>query len=230
MKKRLRFIKKKTHSPSQTQSQQGQPDTILSEWYRDLNDIPLHNFEDCLLNGNLNALTITGFPAKEQLSDAWDVIMMQYADAAGDDEYKVYIHLFKTVEIINIDIESIRFLVSTLRDIKRHQYFCDELNRLVGTDFAFPEDDLETYYKQLRRCELRAKSIKIRYDLKMMEYENLKKKIEARKGDKIDKAYFTGMLIMLSRHYQYRIVKDITMGEYCEMIRQYRMYCDKVKL
>lgn len=56
----------------------------------------------------------------------------------------------------------------------------------------------------------------------------MEKKMEAKEGAKIDKNYFTGVLIMLGRHNNYKISKEITVNEYCEYIRQYNLYCDEM--
>ncbi len=228
MTKRMRFIKKKTPIASQTSQPQEMKAGILSDWYRDIHNLPLHKFEDCFLNNNISALTIAGFPTEQELKKAWDHILIQYADLLGSDEFKLYMHLYREVEVISIDWESVKFLTSLLRNI-RDQYFCDELNKLVNVNFDYPWENQEVYQKQIDRCERRGKAFKIRCDLKMVEFENMKKKIEAKNNKEIDKNYFTSMLIMLSRHYQYRITKDVTMGEYIEMIRQYKMYYDKMK-
>lgn len=227
MKKHLRFTKKKIPSLSQKPKQPGQKDTTLSSWYQNIHELPLSRFEDCLLNNNLSALVISGFPLPETLQKSWLFIMQEYSDAIGNSEHLLYMNLMSDVEILRIDLECLNVLVTTLRNIYS-KYFCEQLNEMVNANCKFDWEDQEAYQKDIDRCERRGKSYKIRYDLKKTEFDNLQKKIESKDGKKIDKNYFTGVLIMLSRHNNYKITKEITVSEYCEYIRQFNLYCEEM--
>ncbi len=153
--------------------------------------------------------------------------MQEYSDAIGNSEHLLYMNLMRDVEILRIDLECLNVLVTTLRNIYS-KYFCEQLNEMVNANCKFDWEDQEAYQKDIDRCERRSKSYKIRYDLKKTEFDNLQKKIEAKDGKKIDKNYFTGVLIMLSRHNNYKITKEITVSEYCEYIRQFNLYCEEM--
>lgn len=227
MKKHLRFTKKKTSSPLPKSNPSVQKDIPLSKWYQSIYELPLFRFEDCFINNNLSALVISGYPLPETLSDTWTGILQEYADAMGNSEHQMYINLMREVEILRMDVECIKVLVSTLR-LVYSKYFCEQLQEMTNTTCKFDWNDQDNFQKEVDKCERRAKSFKINYDLKKSEFENVRKKIEAKSDKKIDKNYFTGVLIMLSRHNNYRITKDITVNEYCEYIRQFNNYCENL--
>lgn len=227
MKKHLRFTKKKTSSHLPKSNPSAQKDIPLSKWYQNIHELPLSRFEDCLLDNNLSALVISGFPLPETLQKSWLFILQEYSDAIGNSEHMLYMNLMREVELLRIDLESLKVLISTLRVIYS-KYFCEQLNEMVNANCKFDWNDQDTYQKEIDRCERRGKSYKIRYDLKKNEFDNLQKKMSAKEGQKIDKNYFTGVLIMLSRHNNYKITKEITVSEYCEYIKQYNLYCEEI--
>jgi hypothetical protein len=102
-------------------------------------------------------------------------------------------------------------------------YFCDELRRLLRTDFKFNINDLPTYYDELDKCDRRAKGLKINLDLKQIEFDQVKNKLNEKDNTKIDKNYFTSILITLSRFNKYRLTKDIFINEYCEHVKQFSL-------
>jgi hypothetical protein len=194
----------------------------LSKWCLSIYDTPLSRFEECILKGNLSALIILGFPTEQQLTTAWNSIIEEYTDAMGDGEYNMYINLYKELELMRIDYESVKLLVAALRKIYS-DYFCDELRRLLRTDFKFNINDLPTYYDELDKCDRRAKGLKINLDLKQIEFDQVKNKLNEKDNTKIDKNYFTSILITLSRFNKYRLTKDIFINEYCEHVKQFSL-------
>ena len=202
-------------------------DTKSYSWYQDISKLPLRNFEECFINNNLSALIISGFPTPQELHAAWENIMQEYSDSLGESEYNMYLNLWKEVELLRIDYESIRLLIMALRKVYS-KYFCDELNSLLFTSCKFDINDIPSYLSELDNCERRSGAKKIQLDLKKIEFEEIKKKVNGEKGQSIDKNYFTGVLIILSKHNNYRITKDIFVNEYCEYLKQFNFYYDQV--
>lgn len=234
MKKRMRFIRPETPAATPIMTPQSQKDTTLPNWFHDIHSCPLRNFEECLLNKNLSALIISGFPAPKELSKAWESIVSEYSDSLGSTEYNLFGHLFKEVKLLEIDYACVQTCIGTLRKIYS-KYFCSELNMLLHTNFRFEDYvdkdgnvfDVNSYYALIDKCERRSKAMKIRLDLKTMEFDAVKDKMSG-KGKEIDKNYFTSILIILSKHNNYRITKEITVAEYCEYMKQFNLYCEQM--
>lgn len=224
----MRSIGKAKASVSPMPLPPSQMDIPSSRWYQNIYNLPLNKFEECLINNNLSVLTIGGFPTPVELNTAWSNIMEEYTTAIGDTEFQMYVELYREVELLKIDYSSIGLLISALRK-NYSKYFCDELNILLRTDCKFNVKDLTSYFAELDKCERRAGAKKIQLDLKLIEFEAVKKKVTGGKEEKIDKNYFTSVLIILSKHNTYRITKDIFVNEYCEYLKQFTQYCEEMK-
>lgn len=234
MKKQQRSTKKEKHSATSTQQQPSSENmTSLNtspkqpEYLKDIYTLPLRNFEQCMLDNNLAALIVSGLPSAQQLTDAWENILQEYSDMMGVAEHRLYLHLMREVELLKIDYESIQVCISTLRK-QYSEFFCQELNSLLRTTCTFNVLDEKSYLAELDKCERRSRALKIRLDLKTMEFEAVKNKIGG-KGEKIDRNYFTSVLIVLSKHNGYSISKDIFVNEYIEYIKQFNRYCDEIE-
>jgi hypothetical protein len=195
-------------------------------FHHTLNDLPLSRFIDCLVDNNLSSLIISGFPNPTELQGAWADILAEYADVTGQHEYSMYKNLYKDTAVIKINLDLINAAVGILREIYS-EYFETELGILLNIKLNLDWNDQEKYQHELTRCLNRSKSLKIKYDLKMMEFEALKKRHEQKNtGEKIDRLYFTKILIALSNHAKYQISETIKMGEYCLRLKEYNDYCD----
>jgi hypothetical protein len=172
------------------------------------------------LNNNLSALTISGFPTPKQLSDAWENIMQEYSDALGNAEFTMYAKMFKEVEVMRLNYQMIEILISALRKFYSPK-FCKELNEMLYVNFKFDINNTDNYFADLDNCQRRMGGLKMNLELKIIEFEEIKKSFD-KDGNKkkIDKNYFTSMLIVLSRVNGYRITKDIFVNEYCEYYKQ----------
>jgi hypothetical protein len=226
MSKRTRFIKKANQSATQMQPQPPQTVTPLSKWYQNINELPLYNFEECLINNNLSSLIISGYPTPQELQTAWENIMTEYTESLGNSEYTMYVTLYKQVEILRLEYEMICFLIAACR--KHYSpMFCSELNRFLRINLKFDIKNTDLYFADVDKCERRSKAKKIQLDLKLIEFDAIKNKFTDT-GVKIDKKYFTSVLIILSKHNNYRITKSIFVNEYCEYLRQFNLYCDQM--
>lgn len=200
-------------------------DTTSCKWYLNIFELPLSNFEECLINNNLSALIISGFPDPKELNTTWENIMQEYSEMLGNSEYGMYVALFKEVEVLKIKYETVLFLIKALRTYQS-RIFCDELNTFLFTDCKFNFADTKSYNAELDKCERQSGAKKIQLDLKLIEFEEIKKKVVGSDDGKIDKNYFTSVLIILSKHNNYRITKSIFVNEYCEYLNQFTQYSE----
>ena len=197
--------------------------TPMPNWYRNIHELPLKRFETCIVDGNLAALVISGFPSPDDLAAAWKSIINDYSDMMGNAEYKVYTGLFKEVAILKITYDQISIILSVLR--KQYvPYFCDELRELLSVNFPFDTANMEQYDADLDRCERRSKAIKIRLDLKQAEFDAIEAKFSKEGKVQYDHNFFISVLIKLSKHNGYKITNDITVAEYCNYMKEYKKY------
>ena len=195
--------------------------------YEKIYDLPLNKFIDCIVDGNLASLTISGYPTQEHLTTAWSNILAEYSELIGTDEYRMYVQLYKEVNIIKITLNQITIAISILR-LVRDDYFVKELNELLGTDCKFNWNDPASYQAECNKCMNRSASLKIKLDLKTMQFEAIEKK-NAGTGEKLERQYFTSILITLSDHVKYRIEDTIKMSEYCDRLKRFSDYCEQIK-
>jgi len=211
-----------------------------TEYYQDIHNLPLNKFIDCIVDGNLSALTISGFPSPEQLSQAWDFILSQYSELVGTQEYRMYKILYCEVSILKITLDQIRILaakgnnqgekVGILRMIE-NDFFASELNKLLNMNCKFNWADQKNYHEELDKCVRRSKALFIQYELKTAQFKAIEKKNQAKPGAKMDRQYFVSILVTLSDapYTKYPITDNIKMSEYCERIKRYSDYCETVK-
>lgn len=220
-----------------------QPELPPLSIYRSISNLPLHRFIDVLVDDNLLALVITGQnPDPDELQQAWQTILHEYAEALGSSEYKVYLSLYKEVEILKNEYRLIHTLVDTMRTIQEHliltyynvpadvleyQKKCgNTLNSLLRISCTFNNLDTTTYEAELKKCIRRSSALKIRLDLKLIAFEAISKK--QTEGKKADRAYFDSMLITISDHAKYEISENITVAKYCERVKRYEKYCQSL--
>lgn len=203
-----------------------------SSLYRSIHDLPLARFEDCMVMGNLSALVISGFPNPIELATAWNEIMSEYSACIGGADYKMYFNLKKEVELLRITIQQINFLIETMRNTRivlagteELRYMASELNGFLATSFKFDPTNEKEFNKMLERCKNRSKINKINLDLKEQELTTIELKFGG-SSVKQDRQYFTSVLITMSKHFGYRLTKEITVSEYCEYVKQYNKHCD----
>jgi hypothetical protein len=220
---------KETSSSSQKPHQPSPNENQSVKYYQSIQECPLSRYKDAKIRKNLSALIISGFPTEEQLAEAWLTIQQEYADAIGDQEYKMYLEAFKDVQLANCSFEQVNICTTALDTCFKldhshpglepmKQKWADNLNDVLQTTFEFNLSNKESYYKNLQRCINRSKGIKLDLDLKLARLESLKEKHE--KGKEADEAYFTGIIITLSDAAGYPLKDDITVFEFCERIKR----------
>ena len=190
-------------------------------------DLPLTKFIDCIVDGNLSSLTISGYPTEEQLVTAWGNILAEYSELIGTDEYRMYVQLYKEVNIIKITLSQITIAINIIRVI-RDDYFVAEINKLLGTTCKFNWSDQGSYQAECNKCVNRSAALKIKLDLKNLQFEAIEKK-NTGTGEKLERQYFTSILITLSDHVKYRIEDTIKMSEYCDRLKRFSDYCEQIK-
>jgi hypothetical protein len=209
-----------------------QPDEIPTPveplYHKTCDNLPLNKFIDCIVDGNLQALTISGFPTQGQLQAAWENILVEYSEAMGSTEYRMYVQLFKDISISKIILDQLTIALNILQ-VTYDEFFHTEVNRILRTDCKFNWKDQASYQAEIKKCFNRSKALKIALDLKLLKFESIEAKNKNKTGQKIDRKYFISVLITLSDHAKYQIQETIKMNEYCERVRRFTEYCEQQK-
>lgn len=225
MKKRSRQFGKKESTTATETSPKLQ--AVLSNMYLSIQKLPLHRFIDCIVDGNLHSLIISGAPSIIELQITWGNILQEYSQAIGNNEYRLYTSLYKEIALIKITYDQIGEAVKILR-IVHSEYFHKELNKLLKTDFKLNPNDQASYQEELSKALRRSRSLIIKHDLKKLQFEAIQKKQEG-KGGKFTREYFVSILITLSDYAKYPIQDTITVSEYCERIKRFNIYLDALE-
>lgn len=201
------------------QEQPLQEDFKSYAFYQHIVDLPLNKFIEVSTTGNVSALVISGEPSEEELSSAWGRIMEQYGEAIGDHEATMRINLYKDIYRLQLKINQIALIVSLLRSYYVPK-MVTELNRLLVSTLVFDVNKREEYDRRLQTALNKSKAFKIQLDMKVMQYESLKKGKDEEGG--VSKEYFQSILITLSDHAKYPILDTIiTVFEFCERIKRF---------
>jgi hypothetical protein len=215
---RWRFTKKKENTNAATPTRHMQTPTPSAKWYQHITELPLCRFIDVMVDDNLYALVITGQPAPEDLLNSWIQIRAQYADAAGDNEYKMYVNLMRDVIVLGATLDQIGSIIAALK-IVYDQRLVDMLSELMKIKVELDPSDPEKYYKAIAGYVMRSKALKINLDMKQITLDAMAKNME--KGEKPDRGHYQAILVSLSDHAKYHIADNITVFEYCERMRRY---------
>jgi hypothetical protein len=201
------------------------PNTLVL--FRNITELPLSNYIDGTVNGNISAIIKSGVCQDDiELLQAWADINQQYAEAIGDHEQKLFLSLYKEVNKLAIVIDEVAKLVSLLEKYYVKE-FADILNNILGTTFKFEVKDPESYDKDLKRCLTRSKGYKVQLDLKASQLKAIQER--QRPGVGPTHEYYQSVLITLSDHAGYRVDNSITVFEFCDRIKRLNKQLEEAK-
>jgi hypothetical protein len=188
------------------------------KYYQHITQLPLSKFIDALVDGNLQTLVIEGPVGESELAAAWMDLQQDYAAAIGDNEYKLYLSVYKEVFTLSIKIHQVYLLVDTLKKYYVKP-FAVQLNKLLKTSFTFDHTQKEAYEQKLNGCLTRIKGSEITLAKKKIQLRALEEKMTT--GEKPSREYFINMLIALSDHAKIVLkAEDMTVYEYVQRIKR----------
>lgn len=215
-KRALRYIEKPDKSSLPKPISLSESIQDLPKYYNSIHALPLCRFIDAIVDGNIFSLVISGTPELPILQTTWEKIREQYADKMGDMEYKLYASLYREINELTANINSIHVLVDQLR-MRYVKKFADRLNSLLITNYKFDITDLAEYDKLLDRCYNKTGGLQLNLDLKLINFKAIEEK-NKEKNTKPTRDYYASVLITLSDNVGYPLRDDITVFEFCERI------------
>lgn len=179
-----------------------------------------------MVDKNLYALVISGSPSIEELQAAWADIRMEAADKGADLEYKIYLSLFKEINVLKSNIDQIRELIAILKDTYTEQ-FAKKLNKLLITNFDFSPPFTPEYDKLLSRCYNMTGALRLRLDMQISNFKAIEEKFKDNKEPTRD--YYLSLLITLSDNAGYSLGENMTVFEFYERLARAHAKIEQIK-
>jgi hypothetical protein len=183
---------------------------------------------DLVVDGNTLTLIRTGNPPAEVLRQMEALLRIQYADAMGDQEYRLCVNVMRDITMIDVTLTQIESLINTLRNAY-HPIFERELNDLLHSSFKFDVTRPDDYDKQLARAYRRSRGIFLRKMIKEGELQKLNLKYLNGAGA-VTREYYYGILLTLSDDAGYPIHDDISTWQFCERVKRVNKRTDQANM
>src|SRR6218665_568614 len=190
--------------------------TVITKYHNTIHRLPLHAFIDCLIDGDLSALAISGSPEQGQLESAWNDLLWQYNDALTGAKQEQQMDLYKTSLDTEFRIRSMEVFLSILQDYRVTE-IVEQLCSLAGRKLKFPLDDPKAYEKDLKTCAgiIALESVVLDQQLHQLN------ELHPLDHQKPTREYFARILINLSDDAGYEINDNIPVYTFCERVNRY---------
>ncbi len=183
---------------------------------------------DYAVDGNIYAFIKHGTPPEKDLVETEQRLRLQYADAIGNSEYKMYYSLLAEITDKEITLVQIESLITALRSVYCDS-FINSLNRLLSNaNLVLDVSKPEQYDKTLDRALRRSRSIKMAIDLKKLTIEKLETKYN-QWGSKATREHYYGLLIELSNDAGFHLTESISVFEMCDRLKRYNKKTETLK-
>jgi hypothetical protein len=156
-----------------------------------------------------------------------DGIFYQFVDANGDNESIYIIELKKDISLMEYKIKRVECIVAILREVAFSETLLKELQSFgIRTNGIDP--DKEDYELRLRKILASIAPRKFQLQEMVNELDAYEKSMEDKK---IDRNFFTTMLMRLSKFMRYHIrAHDIMTSEYIALFKEYVSHSSKQKI
>lgn len=177
-------------------------------------------FIDCLVDGDLSALVISGEPTKKELADAWEHIFLEYCSLTASVSNNPSLSLLREIN----DLKAKIIIVNNIVDFLRLRWDADLIKILnqLSLSCTLSKDD-EQYEKKLNSVLNRSKRWYTRLEAAKKELEKL------REENKAERSYFDETLNAMSSLYKYQVnSQTLTVTRFClaltKMVKQAELY------
>jgi hypothetical protein len=203
-----------------------------NQWtvYQSIAELPLYLFIDAIVDDKISSVVKKGIAPAADIQRSWEELLLQYNEALGDSESRLFFSLHKQILQKEIDIRNVECALIMLAapeklpesGIKKFQDF---LNEILFSDVHLDPDDMDDYQDRLQVWRNMSASIKMARDLKRIQYDAIKEKKKTQ-GQKPDRTYFQTTLLNLSDYAQYPVTDQISTFEFCERFRRLCKFLD----
>jgi hypothetical protein len=185
----------------------------------------MDKFLDVYIDENINSLIISGKPTTQELLEAWSNIHEEYVDLMGDNNQKYYLQLSKEAMVLKAKIALVESSIYLLSEMYVKK-IADRLVKMLGGSFKFDFKNKKSYQKDIQGLINRSKSLHIEYKLKQSQVETLE---QEQKGEQPTRESFIVIFINLRAYYKYHVPNNITVLEFCKMLKDLINHNEKLK-
>lgn len=186
----------------------------MSEIINNCRTLTMDKFIDCLVNGNMKCLVVSGEPTDEEIQSAWEQIWDEYCILLNQPNYKIILKTLQNIVLYESKLIAIDYCMIVLS--RQHSEPCIEILKKFGFNYSFDFNDKEQFEKDLKNVKSISKVtlIKLKGERKNYEIQIKKSESKAIKESDFDKTF-----ISLSKFMGYKVnATDTTVSEYCSMI------------
>lgn len=182
--------------------------------YHDCSKLPLDRFIDCLVDGDLQQLIISGAPTDSQLQEAWDKLYVEYCNLSQDGSYNETFEVMKVINDLRAKITIVDSIIEHLK-IYYDKQLIEILNTFALRCNIIESDKGEVLINKLNLVVARMKKWFPQLSQKEKQLEELRKK----NTGKIDRSYFDDCLEAMSEAKGYQVeASKITVSRFCRSL------------
>lgn len=184
--------------------------------YTSCAELPLKRFIKVSVTSDLRHLTISGRPTKEQLEQAWQDILEDYASQTKSTTHKAYLNALKEIAQLKTKIFVIQETIQRMAE-RPNEGFA-ELLRSLGFRFTYNPEDREQYQKDLKLTVSQSKTMLIRIAQREKDLESF---IEHKDITELD---YEDLLSEMGKFQGYRLdPKIITVSEFISILNRFKI-------
>lgn len=186
----------------------------MSKWYKTCAELPLDNFIEITITGDLQPLIVEGNPTTEQLQTAWSEIFMEYSDLAPNVDQTYLLNLTRDIKVIEGKLQIIQSIVNVLSETYLEKPI--EILREFGFYFEYTPETLE---QDLLNTVTQARSLLVAKQVKEGEYAKYN---EDNKGKQVTRNDYENILAALSAFQGYNLdSKVLTVSRFVAIFNRY---------
>ena len=199
--------------------------------YRQISELPLDVFIDCICDGNYKGIIISGIPSVEDLQKAWDILYDEFIVKMQDEDGKYLTSLVHELNILRTDINAVETIVKFIEYLLGAKIkvnldsLVTRLNKYTGFAMTLNQHDIPACLTVLqgvlsitKRWYVEAENIKMQINQTISMQEN---------HGALDRDYFDYILVALSISQKFKVNrKETTVGEFVVMIQTLRKQKD----
>lgn len=193
----------------------------------ELSKLTMDRFIRCMVHGDYKALLKSGTMGKAKLLEAWDNILVEYAEKMDDDKYSRMIQLVTDISISTSKFKRVEMIIKVLR-MYTSPTLIKELRKMgYPGEYKFDILNPNPYFRDLRAAYTKAKGLIVKVNQMRIELEKLQKGFD---GEKASEDSFDDMFISMSEFMKYPVKPhETTVLTYCNLYKRMKNYSQKLK-
>ncbi len=203
--------------------------TSSATLHQSCSSLPLSNFLEILITGDLRWLIRDGVPTEAEISEAWTAILEEYGTHVRTEKSDSVFACWKRIKKLQADLQFIEKSVMVLK----HQYDEEIAEWLSSKGFGLVEysTDREKYLRSLYAIETASKTLVVLLNQTETEYQSMTAgQADDTSTPEEKRMRYEKEIAILGKFQGFRIVKEkITVLEYCAILNNYIEESNRLK-